>query len=316
MLLRGLDHADVGRFVEMATGISPPAGLVDAVHTQTEGNPLFVTEVVRLLVQEGELGSDGAAERDSWEVRIPEGVREVIGRRLDRLLARCNEVLTVASVVGREFELRHVDKLVEDLTEDMLLDVLEEGLGARVIEELPSAVGRYQFTHALIQETLTSELSLTRRVRLHARIAATLEDVYGANAAHHAAELAHHFAQAEAMPGPEKMIEYAILAGERALATHAYEQALAHFERALAAKEEGPMDGGTQPTFSLVWASPKRLPLRGARPKRRGTSLSEPSTTTWRWGTRSGLWRWRSSRWGSRLGSREGPRSCPAPWSW
>ena len=245
VLLRGLDHADVGRFVEMATGISPPAGLVDAVHTQTEGNPLFVTEVVRLLVQEGELGSDGAAERDSWEVRIPEGVREVIGRRLNRLLARCNEVLTVASVVGREFELRHVDKLVEDLTEDMLLDVLEEGLGARVIEELPSAVGRYQFTHALIQETLTSELSLTRRVRLHARIAATLEDVYGANAAHHAAELAHHFAQAEAMPGPEKMIEYAILAGERAFATHAYEQALAHFERALAAKEEGPMDGDT-----------------------------------------------------------------------
>ena len=76
----------------------------------------------------------------------------------------------MSSVIGREFELRQLDRLVEDQTEDMLLDVLEEGLSARVIEELPATIGRYQFTHALIQETLSAELSLTRRVRLHARI--------------------------------------------------------------------------------------------------------------------------------------------------
>ena len=79
--------------------------MAEAVHTQTEGNPLCVTEVVRLLVQEGELTQD-AGTRDFWTVRIPEGVREVIGRRLNRLSQRCNETLTIASVIGQEFELR------------------------------------------------------------------------------------------------------------------------------------------------------------------------------------------------------------------
>ena len=175
VLLRGLSQQDVGRFIEVAAGVDPPSGLAEAVHTQTEGNPLCVTEVVRLLVQEGELTQD-AGTRDFWTVRIPEGVREVIGRRLNRLSQRCNETLTIASVIGQEFELRQLRPLVEDISEDRLL---KEALAARVIEELPQAVGWYQFTHALIQETLTEELTLTRRVRLHARIAETLEELYG-----------------------------------------------------------------------------------------------------------------------------------------
>ena len=180
MLLRGLSQQDVGRFIEVAAGVDPPSGLAEAVHTQTEGNPLFVTEIVRLLVQEGELSQEVVI-RDSWTMRIPEGVREVIGRRLNRLSQRCNETLTIASVIGREFELRQLTPLVEDMSEDRLLEVLEEALSARVIEELPQAVGRYQFTHALIQETLTEELTLTRRVRFHARIAETLEQLYADN---------------------------------------------------------------------------------------------------------------------------------------
>jgi len=146
-------------------------------------------------------------------------------------------------VIGREFELRQLNKLIDDATEDMVLDVLEEGLSTRVIEELPTAVGRYQFTHALIQETLSAELSLTRRVRLHARIAEMLEELYGDNVEGHAAELAHHFAQAEAMLGTEKLVYYSVIAGERALANYAYEEALAHFQRALASKEDQPVDG-------------------------------------------------------------------------
>ena len=215
VLLRGLSQQDVGRFIEVAAGVDPPAGLTEAVHTQTEGNPLFVTEVVRLLVQEGALSPDpspsgrgetaGRGEGDSWTVRIPEGVREVIGRRLNRLSQRCNETLTIASVIGREFELRQLAHLVEDISEDRLL---EEALSARVIEELPQAVGRYQFTHALIQETLSEELTLTRRVRLHARIAQVLEELYGDNADAHSAELAHHYVQAEAVLGSEKLVRY------------------------------------------------------------------------------------------------------------
>ncbi|MEE8158073.1 MAG: protein kinase, partial [Dehalococcoidia bacterium] len=243
VLLRGLSQQDVERFIEVTTGIAPPQGLVEAVHRQTEGNPLFVTEIVRLLVQEGELSQE-TGERDTWTVRIPEGVREVIGRRLNRLSQRCNETLTIASVVGREFELRQLTPLVEDISEDRLLEVLEEALAARVIEELPQTVGRYQFTHALIQETLTEELTLTRRVRLHARVAETLEQLYGDQTEAHAAELAHHFAEAEAILGSEKLVQYSLLAGERAQAAYAWEEALSHFERALAAKGVAFEDAG------------------------------------------------------------------------
>ena len=235
VLLRGLSQLDVGRFIEVAAGVDPPSGLTEAVHTQTEGNPLFVTEVVRLLVQEGELSSESAT-RDSWTVRIPEGVREVIGRRLNRLSQRCNGTLTIASVIGREFELRQLGPLIEDISEDRLLDVLEEALSARVIEELLQAVGRYQFTHALIQETLSQELTRTRRVRLHARIAEALEKLFGDTAEDHATELAHHFVQAEAVLGTEKLIMYSLLAGEEALSAYAWAEALAHFERGMAAK--------------------------------------------------------------------------------
>ncbi|MEE9163117.1 MAG: hypothetical protein V3U35_09145, partial [Candidatus Neomarinimicrobiota bacterium] len=168
--------------------------------------------------------------------RIPEGVREVIGQRLNRLSEPCNRVLSTASVIGRDFGLDQLGRLHEELSEDQLLEGLEEALDARLIEELPQTVGRYQFAHRLAQETLTQELSLTRRVRLHARIATVLEELYGTNADAHAAELAYHFAQAETVTGTDKLVRYSLLAGEQALATYAYEDALALSQRALEAK--------------------------------------------------------------------------------
>jgi hypothetical protein len=255
VLLRGLGQEDVARFIELAAGVKPPSGLVTSVYSQTEGNPLFVTEVVRLLVQEGELSPETARETDSWTVRIPEGVREVIGRRLNRLSQRCNETLTMASILGREFTLAQLGPLVEDVSEDRLLEVLEEALAARVIEELPQSVGRYQFTHALIQETLAGELSLTRRVRLHARIAQALDDLYGDDADAHAAELAHHFAQAEAMVGTEKLVHYSLVAGERALNSYAWEDAQANFQHALTAKGVDPSAGSSEAELDSETAS-------------------------------------------------------------
>ena len=242
LLLRGLEQEDVVRFVTLVSGLSPPPGMAEAVYRQTEGNPLFVTEVVRLLVQEGELNSDPstgsgrAGQAEAWSVRIPEGVREVIGRRLDRLSERCCETLTIASVIGREFTLENLGPMIEDLTNDRLFEVLEEALSARVIEELPQTVGRYQFTHALIQETLNSELSTTRRVRMHAQIAEALEATYGDGAGAHAAELAHQFAEAQTVLGTGKLVRYSLLAGERALSARAYEEAAAHFQRGLEAR--------------------------------------------------------------------------------
>ena len=125
----------------------------------------------------------------------------------------------------------------DGINEDQTLEALEEALAAHIIGELPQTVGRYQFTHALIQETLAAEASSIRRVRLHARIAETLEELYGDTAEAHAAELAYHFAQAGAVAGNDKLVHYSLLAGERALSAYAWEEAQAHFERVLAVKE-------------------------------------------------------------------------------
>ncbi|MFQ6030555.1 MAG: AAA family ATPase, partial [Dehalococcoidia bacterium] len=207
VLLRGLSQEEVTRFVEVATNIAPSRAITEAVHYQTEGNPLFLSEVVSLMLQEGQFTAGHELGRDLSGVRIPEGVREVIGRRLNRLSQSCNEVLRIASVVGREFQLSQLIPLVGDLPEDRLLDVLEEGVSAGVIEEMPPTIARYQFGHALIQETLAGELTMTRRVRLHSQVAETLERLYGTNVFEHAAELAYHFGQAESVLGPQKVVE-------------------------------------------------------------------------------------------------------------
>jgi tetratricopeptide (TPR) repeat protein len=156
-------------------------------------------------------------------------------------------------VIGRAFGLDQLAKLPGGLSDEKLLAAVEEALAARVVEELPRAVGRFRFTHALMQETLSAELSTTRRVRLHALIADALEELYGDDAESHAAELAYQFAEAVTVLGPEKLIRYSRLAGEQAYTAHAYEDAIVHFQRALTAKEGKPTNDETAGLlFALV----------------------------------------------------------------
>jgi DNA-binding CsgD family transcriptional regulator len=122
------------------------------------------------------------------------------------------------------------------LSSEDLLEGVEEALAARVIEEMAHSVDHYQFNHALIQNTLARQLSSARRARLHAQIGHALEELYGVSAEVHGAELAHHFTQAASAAGPEKLVRYSLLAGEQALAAFGYEEALAYFQRGLAAR--------------------------------------------------------------------------------
>lgn len=146
-------------------------------------------------------------------------MREVIGRRLDKLSERCNEVLTTAAIIGRQFRFGVLMNLLDDVSENMLLDVLDEALNARIVEEVPTEVGLCQFAHALMQETLTPELSATRTVRLHARIAIALEEFYGDEAESHAVELVEHFAEAETVLGADRLIHHSKAAAVSALAS-------------------------------------------------------------------------------------------------
>src|SRR5262249_59866336 len=132
--LRGLGGQDVARFIEVTAGLKPPEGLVKAVYEEPEGNPFFVNEVVRLLVSEGRLQHPERTK--SWSVSIPQSVREVVGRRLGRLSPECNRMLTVASIIGREFGGDALEQVC-DLGGDRLLEVLDEALAARVIVKVP-----------------------------------------------------------------------------------------------------------------------------------------------------------------------------------
>ena len=252
-LLRGLDRDDTAQFIEASAGSDVSGNVAEAVYAHTEGNPFFTTEVVQLLSDRGELAEEAVG--GAGGIRIPEGVREVIGQRLNRLSSDCNQALGTAAVIGREFSATLLDRLIDDLSEDRLFDVLEEALAARLIEELPPDVGLYQFTHRLVQEALIQELSLTRRVRLHVHIAGVLERMYEDDLESHAPELAYHFSQSEAVSGPEKVVKYSSLAGEQALQSYAYEEAVVHFRRALASwEEQTPESEGPAILFGLAQA--------------------------------------------------------------
>ena len=240
--LRGLSLDDVRRFIERAAGIDPPAALVETVYSNTEGNPLFITEVIRLIVQEKAFEPGAPPGTESWTFRIPEGVRDVIGRRLNTLSERCNQVLSVASVVGREFNAEVLTLLINDLPKERLAEVLGEAIRIRLIEELPDAMRCYRFSHKLVQETLAEELTTTRKVQLHARIAEALERYYGDGADEHAAELARHFAEARVLLGTEKLVRHSLIAGKRANEQGAYEEANAVLTRAIEAKGEQIVD--------------------------------------------------------------------------
>jgi len=167
--LKGLDEGDVGALISTWAGKEAPPAFIQAVHEQTEGNPFFIEEVLRHLAETGAIVQRrGRVTIDlaAAQLGIPEGVKEVIGRRLSRLSEECNSVLTIASVIGREFGLDALER-ASDLSSNRLLDLLEEAVAARVVTEVPHMVGRYSFSHALIYETLYDDLTTTRRVRLH-----------------------------------------------------------------------------------------------------------------------------------------------------
>ena len=138
LALGGLDEADVTEYIQIAAPDASAQGLAPAVHAETEGNPLFVGEIVRLLTEERRL----EAEPGTPPLVIPQSVREVIGRRLRNLSDECRHLLTLASVLGREFDLDALAR-VSRLDLEAVLRLLDEGIDARVVTEIPDAVGRH-----------------------------------------------------------------------------------------------------------------------------------------------------------------------------
>jgi predicted ATPase/DNA-binding SARP family transcriptional activator/class 3 adenylate cyclase len=231
--LGGLSQADVASFVELSTTVAPSDELVSALYSETEGNPLFVGEVVRLLASEGRMTETPEV---GWHVPIPPGVHEAIARRLRRLSKDCRRLLTQAAVLGREFGPEALEK-ASGLPEDDLLELLDEAFAARVLAGAPGGLGRMRFSHARVRDALYNDLSTARRAQLHFRIGKALEQLYGADPEPYLAELAHHFFLAGPGGDVEKAVDYTRRAGDRAVALLAYEEAVRQYGLALRAFE-------------------------------------------------------------------------------
>lgn len=259
ILLRGLGVDEVKSMLEEISqqDLSTPdeMALVEAVHRETEGNPYFVEEVVRDLVESGALYQRGGRwvsdARRIEELGIPEGVREVIDRRVAHLPEESSGLLSIASVIGREFRLETLAR-VAGLPSEAVIELLEEPVRTGIVELAPGEVGRYGFSHAIIRETLYGEITASRRLALHRRTAEVLEALYRDDADQHLGELAYHFLEAAQAGDVDKAIDYARRAGARAAGLLAYEEAAGHYERALQVLEV--RGGDPEPRCDLMLA--------------------------------------------------------------
>ncbi|HEY6616905.1 MAG TPA: AAA family ATPase, partial [Vicinamibacterales bacterium] len=250
--LHRLSDDDVRNIIEEWIGRESPPSLTRLVARHTEGNPLFVVEMLKHLDEVGAL-----AARDDWDrpitladVGLPEGIRQLIGRRLERLGLTTRRLLTIAAVMGREFRLSIIEGLV-DVGEDTVLDAMDEALTASIVTEEPGIPGNFSFTHTLIREALYTSITAARRVRLHHRIASALEQ-QSSPLESHVAELAYHFGQASVYKSADKAVDYASRAGDHAVATLAFESGAHWYEMALRAMDfVAPHTDATATRFEL-----------------------------------------------------------------
>ena len=237
--------------------------MAEAVHRQTEGNPLFVQEVMRFLAEERlSRGEKGAWRSTTEEMahNIPEGLRDVIGKRLSRLSPEANRILATAAVIGREFPLGALQDLAA-VTDEELMTALEEAVRVGVLEErAKSGDVRYRFAHAFFRQSLYEELIAPRRIRLHQQVAAALERRYSARPEEHAAELAEHYSHSSDAADLEKAVRFGEMAALRASEVFAHAEAAELWKRALEVQEVlDPADLAKRCDLLLAQALPRRV---------------------------------------------------------
>lgn len=258
--LAGLSERETAELVALRAGEAPSKTFARKLHRETEGNPFYIEEILRHLTESGiRAGTAGATELQ--RAGLPEGVKEIIARRTDRLAPATVEWLRVAAVVGRDFDSGQLEQLL-GVEEDEFLRALEEALAAGLLLESTADPGHYSFSHTLIREALYEGMSAPRRARLHRRVGEALEAAGETSPS----ALAHHFTRAASRDDAEKAIAYARVAAEQAVARRAHEEAAEHYARALeVATRFAPEDGSRRCELQLLlgesWVRAGERPL-------------------------------------------------------
>ena len=234
--LKGLRESEVKELVTVLVEQEVPRALVLALHQETEGNPFFVQETLKHLIETEVLYQ----EEGRWtskapisDIGLPESVREVMERRLAGLSEECRRLLQMGAVLGRRFSLSLAQRVAE-LDEEVVLRAVEEALAAQVVrEQCQERRTYYQFTSTLLRENLHGRLSAPRRQRLHLRAARALEEAYPDRLEDYAAELAYHYREAGESAPAETAYRWAGAAAQQALAARAPAEAVPLYRSAL-----------------------------------------------------------------------------------
>ncbi|HET9477600.1 MAG TPA: AAA family ATPase [Dehalococcoidia bacterium] len=251
----GFSEEEVAQMMQASTGQEQKMRVTGAVFEQTGGNPLLVHELSRVLLAAGL--PEQALDSPGWGIALPRGAQAVILHSMYRLSGPCQQVLAAAAVAGKEFDLRLLSRLA-GLPGLGLHEAIDEAISAQVIVRFPGNPGHFAFRHTLLREALYGHLPAIRRAHLHRVVGETLEQIYGTEAEHHAAELAHHFLAAAPAGTATAAVQYARMAADHALALFAYEEAARLYQKALdvASAEDG---------FDDIWLCELLLSLGHAK---------------------------------------------------
>jgi class 3 adenylate cyclase len=238
--LRGLSKREVFALLKevsrQSLETSDELAFADAVYEASAGNPYFIEELIRHLVDSGAVYErDGRWMSDARNIEdlgIPQGIRDVIGRRMASLSPDCRELLSTASAIGHEFRLQILERISEQPAATVF-DLIREAVDAVIVAPVTDELNRYRFVQVTMRDALYKGLPHARRLALHRSIGEALEELYEDRLESHLGELAHHFAEAAVLGVAPKAADYAWWAGERAMALAAYEDAVAHLARAL-----------------------------------------------------------------------------------
>lgn len=301
IVLRGIDELECAELCRELSGWTPDSSIARRLHRQTEGNPLFVRQIVQSLVDRGHI-VDGKANLPA-RLTVPEGMSEAILLRLRRASQKCLKMLGKAAILGRSFDTQVVARL------DPAFDpaTLDEAGALGVLQPIDAALGRWQFSHALIREVLYDRVPPMQRARAHADAAAAIEAVYGADNPAILAALAYHAFEGQLFYGAQRVIEQACKAGAHATAVAAYEDAVAHYRLALDCfGVPGMSDVSEQIDVALKLASAERLsgdPIASVRTCREAMGLAR-AIPDWGRYTRAAL-QYEAARWQPGLPSNE-----------
>ena len=257
--LRRFTVGETGELIEALLGGEVPEGLTELIHDQTEGNPFFLEELVNGLVEDGRLRWNEQEKRyhlapgmtvERLAGEVPQGIRAAIGARLDRLDAGTQQVLALASIIGRHFSLELLNRFgaAHGLTEEEVEQALRQAQSARFVAAqeretarpddvvgftagTPEIEADYAFEHALIHQVVYAELDRRRRRRLHAEVGYLFENLYHGRQGLYAERLAYHFLESD---DDAKALEYSLRAGDKMLrAFYDQDMALGYYLPAL-----------------------------------------------------------------------------------